>query len=91
MFAVKYRLLVHDEFVRMSLYLRMLLNGCLKILMTTTTTMLVMFDHGRKDFYLTMHSPHFIYGYMASDYSDSERGKPLQPLHGLLFSISSKV
>ena len=48
----------------------------------------------RKDmFYLTMHSTHFIYGYMASDivknHSDSERGNPLLP-HGLLFPISSK-
>ena len=46
-------------------------------------------------FYLTTHSTHFIYGYMASDiimvkdHSDSERGKPLAP-HGLLFPISSK-
>ena len=31
----------------------------------------------------------FIYGYMASDHSDSERGNPLPP-HGLLFSINSK-
>ena len=41
-------------------------------------------------FYLTTHSIHFIYGFMASDHSDSERGNPLRP-HGLLFSISSKV
>ena len=42
--------------------------------------------------YLTTHSTHFIYGYMASDkkttkvkdHSDSERGNPLPP-HGLLF------
>ena len=28
---------------------------------------------GRKEmFYLTMHSTHFIYGYIASDHSDSE-------------------
>ena len=44
-------------------------------------------------FYLTTHSTHFIYGYMASDiimdHSDSEIGNPLTP-HGLLFSISSK-
>ena len=37
-------------------------------------------------FYLTTHSTHFIYGYMASD---NERGNPL-PKHGLLFPISSK-
>ena len=45
-------------------------------------------------FYLTTHSSHFIYGYMASDmvedYSYNERGNPLPP-HGLLFPISSKV
>ena len=47
-------------------------------------------QEGRKEmFYLTTHSTHFIYGYMASDYSDSERGNPL-PSHGLLFTISSK-
>ena len=46
-------------------------------------------------FYLTTHSTHFIYGYMASDiimvkdHSDSKRGNPLPP-HGLLFLISSK-
>ena len=45
-------------------------------------------------FYLTTHSTHFIYGYMASDmvkdHSDSERGNPLPP-HGLLFLINSKA
>ena len=40
-------------------------------------------------FYLTTHSTHFIYGYMASDiwfkdHSDSEKGNPL------LFPINSK-
>ena len=45
-------------------------------------------------FYLTTHSTHFIYGYMASDImvkdqSDNKRGNPLPP-HGLLFAISSK-
>ena len=41
-------------------------------------------------FYLTTHSIHFIYGYMASvkNHRDSERGNPLPP-HGLLFPISS--
>ena len=37
-------------------------------------------------FYLTMHSTHFIYGYMASD----SKRENLMPLHGLLFLISSK-
>ena len=44
-------------------------------------------------FYLTTHSTHFIYGYMASDMvkdnSDSEKGSPVPP-HRLLCSISSK-
>ena len=44
-------------------------------------------------FYLTTHSTHFIYGYMASDmvkdHSDSEKGNPLPPLR-LLLSINSK-
>ena len=51
---------------------------------------------GRKEmFYLTTHSTHFIYGYMASDiimvkyHTDSERGNQLLP-HGPLFPINSK-
>ena len=40
-------------------------------------------------FYLTTHSTHFIYSYMASDHSDSEKGNPLPP-HRLLLSINSK-
>ena len=45
-------------------------------------------------FYLTMHSTHYIYGYMVSDimvkdHSDSKRGNPLMP-HWLIFPISSK-
>ena len=46
-------------------------------------------------FYLTTHSTHFIYDYMASDiwskdHSDNERGNPPPP-NGLLFSINSKL
>ena len=33
----------------------------------------------REMFYLTTHSTHFIYGYMASDHSDGEKGNPLPP------------
>ena len=45
-------------------------------------------------FYLTTHSTHFIYGYMASDiwfkdHSDSEKGNPLPP-HRLLLSINKQ-
>ena len=44
-------------------------------------------------FYLTTHSTHFIYGYMASDmvmdHLHSEIRNPLPP-HGLLFPINSK-
>ena len=53
------------------------------------------FAEGRKEmFYLTTHSTHFIYSYMASDimvkdHSDSEKGNPLSP-HRLLISINSK-
>ena len=47
----------------------------------------------REMFYLTTHSTHVIYGYMASDmvkdHSDSEKGNPLSP-HRLLLSINSK-
>ena len=42
--------------------------------------------------YLTMHSTHFIYGYMVldmvKDHSDSEKGNLLLP-HRLLFPINS--
>ena len=45
---------------------------------------------GRKDmFYLTMHSTHFIYGYMVKYLSDRERANLLPP-HRLLFLINSK-
>ena len=45
---------------------------------------------GRKEMvYLTMHSTHFIYGYVVKNNSDSKRGNHL-PLHRLLFPISSK-
>ena len=46
-------------------------------------------EREREMFYLMTHSTHFIYGYMASDHSDSERGNLLPP-HRLLFPISSK-
>ena len=50
-------------------------------------------EREREMFYLTTHSTHFIYGYMASDmvkdHSDNEKGNPLPP-HRLLFPISSK-
>ena len=46
-------------------------------------------------FYLTTHSTHFIlrlydFRHMVKDHSDSKRGNPLPPLHGLLFPINSK-
>ena len=31
-----------------------------------------------------------MYGYIVKGHSDSDRGNPLPPLHGLLFPISSK-
>ena len=52
---------------------------------------------GRKEMLYLMTLPtHFILrfygvGYMIKDHSDSEKGNPLQPLHGLLFLIRSKV
>ena len=52
-------------------------------------------NEGRKEmFYLTMHSTHFIYGYMASDiwfkdHSDSKKGNPLPP--PLFFLIIARV
>ena len=57
----------------------------------TTTTLVVCWRN--EMFYLTTHSTHFIYGYMASDmvkdHSDGERGNPLPPRR-LLFPINSK-
>ena len=39
-------------------------------------TILIVRKEGRKEmFYLMTHSTHFIYGYMASDHSDSEKGR----------------
>ena len=48
-----------------------------------------------RNFLLTMHSTYFYFCYMAldvlvKDHSDSKRGNPLLPPHGLLFPISSK-
>ena len=56
--------------------------------------MIVLLCDGQGEmFYLTTHSTHFIYDYMASDmvkdHSDSKRENLLLP-HGLLFPISSK-
>ena len=44
---------------------------------------------GRKEMFY-INDAHFIYGYMmlenmVNDHSDSERGNPMLPLHGLLF------
>ena len=52
-------------------------------------------DSQNKRFYLTMHSTYFILrfyglGQTAKDHSDSEKGSPLLPRHGLLFPVSSK-
>ena len=48
-------------------------------------------------FYLTIHSTHFIYGYMAYGYRhmakdqlDSERGNPLPPLYGHSFQLVAR-
>ena len=61
-----------------------------------STTRVIRWLEGRKEmFYLTTHSTHFTYGYMASgiimvkDRLGDERGKPPPPLHGLIFPMSS--
>ena len=52
---------------------------------------------GRKEmFYLTTHSTHFIYGYVASDiwftnHSDSEKENPLPPHIGYSFRLAARV
>ena len=45
-----------------------------------------LFNDGLNTFYLRLYGVR----HMVKDHSDSERGNPLLPLHGLLFSISSK-
>ena len=44
------------------------------------------FNDALNTFYLRLYSA----GHMVKDHSESERGNPLPPLHGLLFPISSK-
>ena len=60
---------------------------------TLITFYLRLYEKGKEMFYLTTHSTHFIYGYMASDmvkdHSDSEKENLLLP-HRLLFPINSK-
>ena len=45
-----------------------------------------LFKDARDTFYLRLYGVR----YMVKDHSDSERGNPLQPLHGLLFPVSSE-
>ena len=46
----------------------------------------VLFDDALNTFYLQLYDVR----HMVKNHSDSERGNPLLPLHGLLFEISSK-
>ena len=46
----------------------------------------VLFNDALNTFYLRLYGVR----HMVKDHSDSERGNPLPPLHGLLFPISSK-
>ena len=51
---------------------------------------------GRKEmFYLTTHSTHFIYGYMASDmvkdHSDSEKGNPISSKGYFICTIPDRI
>ena len=49
------------------------------------------FKEGRKEmFYLTTHSTHFIYGYMASDHSDSKWGNLCRHI-GYSFRLAARV
>ena len=48
--------------------------------------------NGRKNmFHLMTHSTHLVSDIMVKDHSDNKRLNLLTPLHGLLFSISSKL
>ena len=50
-----------------------------------------------KDCYSTMQPTHFVYDYTASDiimekdHSDSERGNPLPPIHGLHVRLTARI
>ena len=44
-----------------------------------------LFNDALNTFYLWLHGV----GHMVKDHSDSKRGNPLPPLHGLLFFINS--
>ena len=70
---------------------RAVLNTEAKVLIKKSIESIVKVIDWRKEmFYLMMHSPHFIYGYMVvKGHLDSERGNPLPP-HGLLLLINSK-
>ena len=46
----------------------------------------VLFNDSLNTFYLQLHG----IGHMVKDHSDKDRGNLMLPLHGLLFSISSK-
>ena len=46
----------------------------------------VLFNNLLNTFYLRLYG----IGHMVKDHSDSKRGNPLLPLHGLLFPINSK-
>ena len=46
----------------------------------------VLFNEALNAFYLRLYGVR----HMVKDHSDSKRGNPLPPLHGLLFPISSK-
>ena len=55
------------------------------------------FVHYLEEKHIILHPPLTFYiirlysvGHMAKDHFDNQRGNPLPPLHGLLFSISSK-
>ena len=65
--------------VCMYVYMYVCMYVCVYRCMYIYTYILV--DIRKEMFYLTTHSTHFIYGYMASDmvkdHSDSERGNPL--------------
>ena len=73
-------------------------SNVVKVSICTGTTQICVFIYsvaGRKEmFYLTTHSKHFIYGYMASDmvkdHSDSEKGNPLPPYRPL-FRLTARV
>ena len=65
---------------------------CVCVYTCRHTTILSYIQEGRKDmFYLTTHSTHFIYGYMASDISTQIAREETRCRHSYSFRLTARV